>query len=550
MGQSNMVGRDTSTLESQVDDPRMLSLNADGKWVVAREPIHPQVGRIAGGMGPGTAFAREMLKADPKITIGLVPCAVGGTGLNRWVKGADLYENAVARAKVAAQSGVLSGMLWHQGESDSDAEKNAQTYEERLTKMFQDFRADVGMPDLPIVVGQLGEFLPVDKHPYVETVRSVLRHIPEGVPHAGYADTKGLTDKGDQLHFNAASATELGKRFATAMQALAKSAASSTAPQAATAPSASIAPFAGNRAAAISYTFDDNLRDQYTLILPMLKETGIKGTFFVIAGKTAQTPEEGAARQKDPIVRGKWGGISWPELREIAAEGHEIGSHTWSHPNLSNLSPEDLDAELKKSYDAILAHIGKPPLTLAFPGNGSNAAVQAAALKYHVAFRSFQEATTDKSTVASLNGWADKLVQQKTWGVMMTHALVDGYAAMSDPEIFHAHLKYVQSRQKSIWVDTFANVSRYKLERANAKLEIHATAGGAECNLSSTLDPVVFDVPLTIVLTVPGAAEARATCDGKPLPAHAGKDEVRVEAAPGSKPIEIVWTAGPVGTRP
>src|SRR5262249_31045061 len=77
-----------------------------------------------------------------------------------------------------------------------------------------------------------------------------------------------------------------------------------------TPPAARIAQFDGDRAAAISYTFDDNLRDQYTLAVPMLNEAGFKGTFFVIAGKTAETPEDGEKRKDDGNVRNLWGGIS------------------------------------------------------------------------------------------------------------------------------------------------------------------------------------------------------------------------------------------------
>lgn len=56
---------------------------------------------------------------SPALKIGLVPTAVGGTALRRWIKGGDLYEQAVARARVAAQTGVIRGVLWHQGESDA-----------------------------------------------------------------------------------------------------------------------------------------------------------------------------------------------------------------------------------------------------------------------------------------------------------------------------------------------------------------------------------------------------------------------------------------------
>src|SRR6266699_2865776 len=111
-------------------------------------------------------------------------------------------------------------------------------------------------------------------------------------------------------------------------------------------PTARIAQFDGDRPAAISYTFDDNLRDQYTLAVPMLNEVGFKGTFFVIPGATAETPEE--AKKKQSLKRA-WGSISWPELKEMAAQGHEIASHTWSHPNLQKLSTEEVDAQFSKA---------------------------------------------------------------------------------------------------------------------------------------------------------------------------------------------------------
>lgn len=213
-----MVGRDTRDMDTNT--PHILALNADGKWVVAKDPLHFQDGRIPPGVGPGMSFAHEMLNANPNVTIGLVPCAVGGTPLRRWVKGGDLYERAVSRAKLAAPSGVIKGVLWHQGESDTAKEQNADTYGARLTQMFKDLRADLNSPDLPIVVGQLGEFLTPDKYPFIATVRTTIQQMPVALPQVAYADSTGLTDKGDKLHFNAASQREFGVRYAKAMQRL------------------------------------------------------------------------------------------------------------------------------------------------------------------------------------------------------------------------------------------------------------------------------------------------------------------------------------------
>lgn len=80
----------------------------------------------------------------------------------------------------------------------------------------------MGLPDLPVVVGQLGEFLTPEKYPYVETVRRAIVHVTAAVPGVGYADSKGLGHKGDGLHFSADAAREVGARFAKAVLELRK----------------------------------------------------------------------------------------------------------------------------------------------------------------------------------------------------------------------------------------------------------------------------------------------------------------------------------------
>jgi peptidoglycan/xylan/chitin deacetylase (PgdA/CDA1 family) len=304
---------------------------------------------------------------------------------------------------------------------------------------------------------------------------------------------------------------------------------------------ARIAKFDGDRPAAISYTFDDNLRDQFTLAVPMLDEVGFKGTFFVIAGKTAETPAVGEAKKEDGNVRNLWGGISWPELRQMADAGHEVASHTWSHASLTRLSPEEVDAQFAKACEAIQARVGRPALTVAFPGNGSNSQVQAAALKHHVAFRAYQQSTSGKSTVANLDAWADKQVKENDWGVLMVHGIAAGYAAMSDPEILRTHLKHMKSREAEIWVATFADVARYVRERDDAKVTVAAeSSNGVTLTVSGTLD-ARYDVPLTIVLDVAGATSAEAKRGEETLPTRVDAKSIHVRAAPSTRPITVTW---------
>src|SRR5687767_12953069 len=89
MGQSNMAGRGAVGEEDRTPQPRVLVFTADERWEPAVEPITRD--RKSGlGVGPGLAFGKAMAERDPAVTIGLIPCAVGGTPLSRWEKGGDL----------------------------------------------------------------------------------------------------------------------------------------------------------------------------------------------------------------------------------------------------------------------------------------------------------------------------------------------------------------------------------------------------------------------------------------------------------------------------
>ncbi len=215
MGQSNMSGCGTVEGEDKVSPPRILRLDHDGRWVPAVEPLHFEVeGR---GVGPGLSFAKTMVKENEAVTIGLIPCAVGGTALEQWKKGQELYNNAVARAREAMKSGTMKGVLWHQGESDSGSEEAAATYGSRFKQMIADLREELTVPDLPVVVGTLGDFVQSAQNcSFAERVNQEIEHIPELVPFTGCAYSKGLKNQ-DEVHFTSEAQRELGRRYAVEM---------------------------------------------------------------------------------------------------------------------------------------------------------------------------------------------------------------------------------------------------------------------------------------------------------------------------------------------
>jgi hypothetical protein len=219
IGQSNMAGRGKMTADDKRPYVRVFKFDKANKWTPAMAPLHFDKPRIA-GVGPGDSFGKYMAEVNKEVRIGLVPCAVGGTPLKRWVKGGDLYANAIKRAKLAMKQGELKGVIWHQGESDSRTAETANTYGKRLSGMIADLRKDLGIPNLPVVAGELGEFLKPKRLPHFPTVNQAIRDLSKTVPNTASVPSKGLKAKSDGVHFDAASLKRFGRRYGQIMQRL------------------------------------------------------------------------------------------------------------------------------------------------------------------------------------------------------------------------------------------------------------------------------------------------------------------------------------------
>ncbi|KAK1422203.1 hypothetical protein QVD17_25162 [Tagetes erecta] len=223
-GQSNMSGRGgvhNTTWDGFVPfqsqpNPSILRLAANLTWVQARDPLHKDIDIHATcGLGPGMTFANRVLHKDPGLApLGLVPCAVGGpmgTKISEWGKHMFLYKQLVNRAKAAREAGgLIRGVLWFQGESDTVNEVDARKYKRRLMNLFGNLRVDLGSPSLPIVVVAITS----GQGPYVETVRKAQLGIK--LHNVSYVDAKGLPLLQDKLHLSTPAQVRLGKMLADA----------------------------------------------------------------------------------------------------------------------------------------------------------------------------------------------------------------------------------------------------------------------------------------------------------------------------------------------
>ena len=220
IGQSNAAGRGFLEDAPPIDTCNgRLKVLRYGRWQTMFRPINPD--RASSGISLAESFAKCYADANPDIEVGIVSCADGGTELNQWMPGEALFDNAVNCARLAMRSANLVGVLWHQGESDCTPENSAVYYEKLKTIMTQ-LRLQLGLPELPIVVGGLGDYLVnCTRFPevanYQDVNQQLIRFSTED-PHCEYVDAHGLGANPDNLHFSTAALYEFGRRYFQAFQ--------------------------------------------------------------------------------------------------------------------------------------------------------------------------------------------------------------------------------------------------------------------------------------------------------------------------------------------
>lgn len=219
-GQSNMAGRGKPDDEARNPSPRVFALNKESQWQPAIDPLHWD--KTAAGTGIGRPFADIMAARFPGISVGLVPTACGGSPISTWAPGqswkqtnSNPWDDAIARTTRAMQDGTVKAILWHQGESDSNA-KDAPLYEKRLEDLITRFRTELNMPDLPFIIGQIGRFPAKPWDQNREAVDAAQRAVAKKMKNVSFVPAENMNSIGDHLHFDTPSLRAFAKGYADA----------------------------------------------------------------------------------------------------------------------------------------------------------------------------------------------------------------------------------------------------------------------------------------------------------------------------------------------
>ena len=318
-----------------------------------------------------------------------------------------------------------------------------------------------------------------------------------------------------------------------------------------------VARWPGFREAAASITFDDGTYDQYNTAWPILEKKGVKGTFYLAAGLigTGDWNDHGTVRRM----------MDWDQASAIAETGHEIGSHSLNHVDVT-AEGVDLDVELRESRELIEARIPDISVeTFCWPHWRETAETMEKASRHYISARSGNGIISyyysrkggipsdPPSNMYAVNAlgilnsqseeeWrevADRVYKEKSWFVTSFHGFEPaggptagaGWSSLSE-EMFEAFLDFLL--EKEYWIDTFAAVSKYIYERDASVLRLINRGTNLELTLDDGLDDSVYNRKLTLSLNLPNGWENPSlyTSEGIGIPVKIEDGKLQTEILP------------------
>lgn len=223
---------------------------------------------------------------------------------------------------------------------------------------------------------------------------------------------------------------------------------------------------------------------------------------------------------------------SWEQYKEYAAQGHEIASHTVTHPRLAVLDEVNMLYELEQSKADLLKYLGEESIFSAEgPYGTENERVMEYAHEVYPSLRNrmpepwleeinrgsnVEPGTSEKEYVQwqrgiltrhsfeDMKSWIDTtLNHDNIWLVLVIHGVENlGWEPKTREEL-KEYFSFMKTTENDLWIETFRDVTKYVRARKNTKVESSIDNNTITITLNSELDPMVYSVPLTIKTYLP-----------------------------------------------
>lgn len=242
-GQSNMEGnariqtQDTMGVDGRFRVLQAVDCTERGRIKDNWYPAIPPLTRCGTGLTPADYFGRALVANLPqKIKIGIINVSVAGARIEifekdnyqsylatapGWMKniaaeyGGNPCERLLALAKLAQKSGVIKGVLLHQGESNP----NDSLWTKKVKGIYDNLMKDLNLKPnkVPLLAG---EVVNADQGGICAGMNKIIAMLPQTVPNSYVISSAGCTCSGDHLHFTAEGCRLLGTRYGEKMLAL------------------------------------------------------------------------------------------------------------------------------------------------------------------------------------------------------------------------------------------------------------------------------------------------------------------------------------------
>jgi peptidoglycan/xylan/chitin deacetylase (PgdA/CDA1 family) len=367
-----------------------------------------------------------------------------------------------------------------------------------------------------------------------------------------------------------------------------------------------ITPWQYGKNGAVSITYDDASRHQFTRALPLMQRLKLPATFFVITGpitgsqyhgkfvgrpvtqiihESATTPTDehnflercsaagylgfegtisyhtragslyssGKKQQAYQLMDSLYAkvrhgdfkpgyepcpeykdalGSSWDDFRKDAAQGYEIASHSITHATMPGMDAANISYELEKSKEEIKNQLGdKYTFYAEVPYGYEDDRVMQIAYTIYPALRNrmpepflkeidraskilphpsgkdyvqWQRGPLHATPLDLMESWVDTAAANKdTWLVLVFHGIDSlGWEWTPIPKL-EEYFKYIKQREDKLWVATFGDATKYMREREHASVAVQEKSGAISVTLTHSLDPTMYDLPLTLKTYVP-----------------------------------------------
>lgn len=306
--------------------------------------------------------------------------------------------------------------------------------------------------------------------------------------------------------------------------------------------STSIARWNEDRAAAFQMMFDDSCPSHWQVAIPEMVRRGLMGTFYLNCGKAEYTK-----------FRGGWETNYWKQ-------GMVYANHTMTHKGVKNMDEAEREIgdcariirDINPSSAGKLQSYGQPGVG---PGQWEISKEQLDGLlkRHNLITRgeiAGHMAVYHLKTTAELLAMADRAISNRSAEFIVFHGIEritpdwgyqDFWALKQD--IFFPFLDGIKARQDrgDLWVTDHISAHQYATERDAATVRtLEATARGIRIELTSTADPKLYDLPLTLITRVPASWKRCRIMQGKnTATATATNSLLRYAATPNAGPIVI-----------